>query len=275
MNLHHHSLSAPAAVLTFALLSETLCAQVTGTQMPVTPQRPQNPRDIDGTVRVATPEAPGRSIGEFAGRSVRTRKGEDLGTIKDVVIDVHAGRIVYALVASRTNEALRLVPFAALDQLENANGTTVEIELANWEQLAPVRAQEFETGRLTLSEADRQLLAERFGKTEPRPPGAPPSSGSQRGAGARTSGGSQLLPLGQLRGKKVSTGNENVGTINDVMVDTNLMTAAAVIAAEPDFVAGGQRFIVSLRQLNIAARDLDPITIALTRADFEKAQLAR
>ena len=280
MSARRHALRAPVAIVSFALFSGALCAQLPSPQLPIASPRPQNPRDLDGTVRRATSELPGRSIGEFAGRPVRTRNGEDLGTLKDIVIDVHAGRIVYAVVASRSNGALRLVPFAALNQLDDANGATVDIERATWEQIPPVRPQEFEAGRLALSESDRKVLAERFGKTEPRPPGeiAPPSgsqTGSQTGAAPRLSGGSQLLALDQLRGKKVSTGSENVGAIGDVMIDTNLMTAIAVITVEQDFAPGGQRFIVPLRQLNIAARDLNPITTTLTRADFEKAQLAK
>ena len=85
------------------------------------------------------------------------------------------------------------------------------------------------------------------------------------------SGGSQLIPLGGLRGKIVSTGSENVGTISDVLIDAQRMTAAAILAPEQNFSFDNKRFIAPLRYLNLAARDQDPITTTLTRADFEAA----
>src|SRR5688572_26011147 len=117
--------------------------------------------DPNSTVRAITGSPPGDSISRFVGRAVQTSKGNKLGTIKDVFVDVHAGRVVYVAVAASADNALRPVPFAAL-RAEDSNAMKVEIEESQWEQILPIKADEFENGRITLSGAERQQLAVRF-----------------------------------------------------------------------------------------------------------------
>jgi sporulation protein YlmC with PRC-barrel domain len=223
-------------------------------------------------VRVIAADASGGNISSFIGQSVRDADGRELGTVKDLVLDVYAGRIVYAATTGRSGDAMRLVPFAALQREQD--GFAVGIGQSQWEQVPPLTEQNVENGRITLSEAERRLVAERFGQEEPAPPNAPPHRSQESAVKSvpTLSGGSQLLSLGDLRGKAVSTGSEDVGTITDVSVDPEQLTAAAVIAPEADFAAGNHRFLVPLHQLNLASRDQDPITTKLTRSDFEKAQ---
>jgi sporulation protein YlmC with PRC-barrel domain len=216
------------------------------------------------TVQVQNGNSPGRSISQFVGRPARTLKGEQLGAIKDVFLDVHSGRVVYAVIATKPGDTLRLVPFAAL-QTDGSDEVKVKIEQAQWQGIPPMKTEEFSAHRITLSGADRRQLATHFGQSEPAPLDA-------ESTGVTTvNGGSQLLRLGELRGKHISTGSEDVGVIDDVVIDSERMTAAAVVTPEKDFSIAERRFVVPARLLNLGARDLDPIRASLTRSDFEAA----
>jgi sporulation protein YlmC with PRC-barrel domain len=220
--------------------------------------------DPNSTVRAITGSPPGRSISRFVGRAVQTSKGSKLGTIKDVFVDIHSGRVVYVAVAASADNALRLVPFAALHP-DDSNAMKVEVEEAQWEQILPIKADEFENGRITLSGAERQQLAASFRQSEP-----PPIENKSASAAA-AQGGSQLMRLGELRGKRITTGTEDVGIIDDVVVDSEHMTAAAVVGPKKDLSVADRRFLVPLRHLNLGARDQDPIRTNLARSAFELA----
>lgn len=231
-------------------------------------ERPDSalPADPNAAVQAIAGSAPGRSISRFVGRPVQNLKGQKLGTIKDVLVDVNSGRVVYAAIAAPSDETLRLAPFAALHTDDDANGLKVEIEQAQWQQIQPIKADDFKTGRVTLSGDERRQLAQRFGQAEP-----PPIDQESTGPVA-VNGGSQLVRLGELRGKRITTGSEHIGFIDDVVVDSERMTAAAIVGPEKDFAIASRRFVVPLRHLSLGARDQEPIRTTLTRTDFEEAQ---
>jgi sporulation protein YlmC with PRC-barrel domain len=221
-------------------------------------------------VRFVTDTPAGQSMNMFAEHRLRSARGEELGVIKDLVADAHVGTIAYATVADRTGE-LRLVPFAALKH-DGGDTFTVEIAEQQWRQIAPLSQREFEAGRLTVSEAQRRELAAPFTlangnrgnvKTAPSAEEKLPESGAQ------------LIRLGDLRGKRVSTGSEDVGTISEIVIDAQKGTASAVLTPERNFASATQKLVVPLRVLNLASRDQNPITTALTRADFEQARQRR
>ena len=91
------------------------------------------------------------SASTISGDGVKNRKGEDLGTIKDLMIDTGSGRVAYAVLSFGgflgMGDKLFAVPFKALDldttnkcfqldvdkeRLENAHG----FDPNNWPDLA-------------------------------------------------------------------------------------------------------------------------------------------
>ena len=77
-----------------------------------------------------------------------------------------------------------------------------------------------------------------------------------------------------MRSKQVSTGSDNLGTITAIVIDADNMTSAALLRPESDIAGENILFLVPLRELNLGARDLDPIRTTLTPADFQSAARA-
>jgi sporulation protein YlmC with PRC-barrel domain len=199
---------------------------------------------------------PGVSLGRYVGQPVRGDGGETLGQVRDLIVDAHSGQLVYATVAGDGSEEARLVPFGAL-RAGGGNGFTIGIAPAGWSQVEPVRADDFSSRPMTLSVATQRALAANF---------------RDHHAKAAGSGGLHLVPLANLRGKRVSTGVENVGEIKDVVIVPEQLQGWVVIAPEKDFQAGARVFVVPLPALNLTAPADDVLATRLTRAEFERAR---
>ena len=78
---------------------------------------PENPPA--GAISVAAKATENHTDREFAGREVRGSDGKKLGRVKDLLIDQHSGKIVYAVISSGglagIRATLRVAPFMALE----------------------------------------------------------------------------------------------------------------------------------------------------------------
>jgi sporulation protein YlmC with PRC-barrel domain len=188
----------------------------------------------------------------FVGRAVRDRDGKLLGSVKDAYLTTHSGKSVYLAVTSPSDDSLRLVPFAAVRQPGLADALTLNVAAKDWEQLPPASVVGIDAARLAISASDGQLLAQLFDESV-----------------REVASGAQLVASSELRGKSVSTGTDNVGTIDDVVID-NRGEAAAVITPGKEFAGTDGKLVVPVHRLNLGTRDLSPIRTDLARSDFEK-----
>lgn len=217
------------------------------------------PAPTRNRVMTTSDAAPGRNLAQFVDRKVSGANDRELGVVEDMLVDAHTGAIAYAAVGNGNGE-LRLVPFAALREAD-AGGFTVSVSEEQWKKLPVHWWPNIELGRWTLSEAESRELSDRFALTK---------------ASARTvaqpRSGTHLIRVRELAGKRVTTGGENIGTIAEVVLGDDQISALAVIAADREFAAAGRKFLVPLGDLNLAATQRNPIETRLTRADFEQAR---
>lgn len=202
-------------------------------------------------LRAITAAAPGTSVFQYIGRSVFVNDGKPGGHVWDVLAEADSGAVIYVLVGSESQNRLRVVSFAALERGNGVDTLRIARGGDGWDDLPSFEVAEFSDGRITLSETARRIVARHFGEV------AAPEA--------------EFFLLGMLRGRRMVTTTENVGTIRDVMIQPEKRMAVALVTPQDDFAIAGREFLVPLRALNLTARQPESITTTLKREDFERA----
>lgn len=228
------------------------------------------------------------SANELTGMKVTNRSGENLGRIKDFVIDTQSGQVVYAVVGSGgvagIGEKLHAVPVQALNH--NAAGDseslTLDVDSERWAQ-----APRFSKDRLSSLQQDQEgrSLHEFYGQTwrpdsrvsmnnPVRNQGAQAGTTASRQESARglDMQGQRLALASSLIGKNIRSGTETIGEIEDVIVQLQSGSAAALLDPDNDFAGSDQKYIVPLNRFTIAGNNA--LTATLQRSDFSSARQA-
>lgn len=207
----------------------------------------------------------GQSSRELIGQDVKNALGEGLGQVKDLVIDARAGRIVYALVASGgllgVGEKIRPVPFAAFRDTYRADGDLVlEIERSRWDSVPAIRESEIDS---LLNESRAQAVFSHFGidwKDE-----------MKRGRGESSDRTPKLLRVSRLNNKDVINAGQQVGKIEEVVLNFETRRASVLIDPNDDYTGTDQKFIIDFAQLSPSLDEPQKLTTTLTRAEFARA----
>ena len=212
----------------------------------------------------------GASARDIIGQNVRNTAGEDLGEVKDLVVSPK-GKIVYALVGSGgvlgVGEKLRAVPFSALKPPVTAEGhrrLMLETTKAKFESAPILRSEEVDL--LTTEDRARGVF-EYFGQDWNR------EKMDLRTAAADKSG--RLFRASKLMGKDLKNAGQEVGEIEDLVIDHSSRQASLLLDPENDYTGSSQRFILGFDQVMQSMDDKDAFATNLTRADFERAKPAR
>jgi sporulation protein YlmC with PRC-barrel domain len=223
----------------------------------------------DAELAVTSEKSAGASARDIIGQDVRNSAGADLGEVKDLVISPKRGNVAYALVSKGgvlgVGEKIRVVPFSALKSAAVTRGAlTLDITEAKWLEAPLFRNEELdllgtERGREVFSfygqDWDREMVSKRS---------ADSSQTSDR-----------LMRVSTLIGKEVKNAGQEVGEIEDVIVDLSSRRGSALIDPEDDYVGTNQEYIINFDQLMVSPDRQDAYTTILTRADFERAEPAR
>lgn len=89
-------------------------------------------------------------------------------------------------------------------------------------------------------------------------------------AGADQSG--RLMRVSALIGKDLKNAGQEVGEIEDVIVDLSSRRGSALIDAEDDYVGNDREYIINFNQVMANPDRGDDLTTTLTRSDFERAE---
>lgn len=227
------------------------------------------------------------SANEMTGMAVTNRSGENLGRIKDFVIDTQSGQVVYAVVGSGgvagIGEKLHAVPVQALSHSTagDRESMTLDVEASRWAQ-----APRFSKDRLTSLQQDQQgrSIHEYYGQTWRAGPSVSMNNpvrnqGSQAGTTAgrqetrsldTQSQGGRLALASNLIGKNIRSGSQSVGEIEDVIVQLESGSAAALLDPDNDFAGSDQKYIVPLNRLTLSENNM--LTANLQRSDFSSAR---
>jgi sporulation protein YlmC with PRC-barrel domain len=196
------------------------------------------------------------ALNQLAGKPVRGADQEQLGTVTDFLLEPQTGRVVFAIVPTGRGaggETFRLVPMATLDPAASSQeALALKITRAQWDQVGTITEQEIQ-GRVSLNADLVQRNARQFSL-----PGAENAAAM-----------SNLVRATGLRGQPVRSGAEQVGTIEDVLVDVVRQTAAAAVKPATNFAATNAAVIVPFAQLQFTPEGA--ITTTLGRNEFQAA----
>jgi sporulation protein YlmC with PRC-barrel domain len=219
---------------------------------------------------VSTADSDHRSAGASArdvlGREVRGSDGEKLGELKDLVVASGAGKIVYGLVGSGgvlgVGTKIRAVPFASLSVPMGRTGAiSIPVTKAKWENAAVLDEDELD---LLGVESRGRGLFEYYGQDWERELASLTAKPGEKSF--------RLLRIAPLLGKKLRNAGQDVGEIEDVIVNFETRRASALIDADDDYVGSPEKFLVSFNQVMISPDKKDTIATPLTRAEFAAAK---
>ena len=296
MNTYRKHITIGLSFSAFAFSS----ALLTAATRPSSQQRSGMSTQSQNVVQVATEDADRHGIQYYLGNELRGANGQMVGTIKDFIIETDSGKITFAVVSSGgvagIGDTLRLVPFESIKRSPNTNRFTTSVQQSKWETLPVVDERNFKAGRVNITPDQRRQLAASYSRVDadpddraryPLPPapvpgaapetpaaGAPvPSSAPTTTAGPEQGDfGGSLVRASTLKGKSVRSGTEEVGEIDDVVINFDRGIVTALIDTESEFSGPDEHeFLVPFSQLQLRSGE-DSIATRLTRADFQRAQ---
>lgn len=196
---------------------------------------------------------------------------QEIGEVQDLLIDTQSGKIVYAVVQSGGLLGIgaehRAVPFSSLNlaQGDSTRGYSAErVGVGNYFTLA-LSADKWN---------DAPEMDDDFFETEYEL-----RDQSFRYYGASTdyldgsSGEGRLARATDLMDIEIANGDDDVGEIEDVIINVQRRTASLLVEPEggPDLT--GSDVVIGFNKVNFArGEDLEPATTSLTNADFQNAR---
>lgn len=212
------------------------------------------------SVRLATGESERFTLGQLVGKPVRGTNQETFSTIADFLIVADTGQVQFAIVPSGggpQGETFRLVPLTAVDPAATGDGITSRLNQEQWNQVGTVTQGEL-PARFTMTTEHLQRLAGQFTVSGH----AAPDVGAK----------GELVRASALKGQPLRSGNDTVGTIEDVAIDLRRQVAAAVVKSQSEYTGGQeQRYLVPMAQVKAAEGGAGLVT-TLGRNEFAQAQ---
>ena len=210
------------------------------------------------SVRLATPDSDSFGLSKLAGKPLHTPDRQQLGTVSDFLIEANTGRVHFALVPSGSGaagETFRLVPMAAV-QPGGADGLNVRISPEEWNRVGTMTQAEL-PARVTLNADQLQRLGQQF---------------TSAGQAVQLHANGELVRASSLKGQALRSGNDQVGTVDDVVIDLRQQVAAAVVKSANGYAGNEQRFLVPMAQIKGGADANAALTTSLGRQEFAQAQ---
>ena len=213
-----------------------------------------------GQVRLASQSDDKCTAAKYDNAQVRGNNGENLGNVKDFLVDPSDGTIRFAVVSSGgwmgVGDTLRLVPFTALKQVNRDSSEetpfTVALTKSQWQSLPSLAEDKFEEGQIQLSQTQARQLAQAF-STE----------------ASRASANPNLVRASKIRGLDITAQNQDIGSIEDVIVRPGDSNALALLDPDDDFAGGEQKYLVPVSDLQLTGNGSAHTT--LTKQDFRSA----
>jgi sporulation protein YlmC with PRC-barrel domain len=210
----------------------------------------------------------GNSARDIIGQDVRTAAGDKLGEVKDLIVSPQ-GRILYAVISSGgvlgVGDKMKAVPFSALRSTEVHRGAlTVDLDKAKWEGAPRIHQDELD---LLSTEAQSRTVYEYYGQKWDRD--LIPTTAAVTGRN------NALLRVSSLLGKNLKNAGQDVGEIEDVIVDVPSRRATALLDPDNDFAGTNEKYLIGFDQIMRNPDKKDAFSTMLTRAEFAGAKPAR
>jgi sporulation protein YlmC with PRC-barrel domain len=273
---HRLAIALPLIAFVFAPTAIAQNDRTSTTARPDVASRDGHRMDLSQGVYIASIDAEERSLRHYAGQTLRNTEGAELGAVRDFVVHPASSRVRYAVVSSGgvlggIGNSLRLVPFDALRHSRDKRFFEVDILQAAWLQVPPVRDEDFVVDRFEITAAQHDTMTQRFGspaRSESRTVETTRTTGSTTAENAFTG----LIRASVIRGKSVLADGRHVGNIENIILDLDRGTAAALLDSSGEFTGTRGKYLVPLGRLQFTTPPRDAVVTTLTREDFHRAQ---
>lgn len=255
---------------------------------------------VAGKIRLAPEGKDDRTLRKIEGQKVKGLGGDDLGDVKDLLIEPESGRVAFAVVATGgmlgVGETLRLVPFGSLRRTADRDAFLIEMTEAQWKEMPVIERKAYNDGNIAVSAANQraaernqpEVATVRDGRTETRPVARDPDRVTRRDereeredrtdravspeASRRVEAGNldRVIRSSKLRGKEIRAGDQKIGKIESVVLDWESGAATAVLDLDRSFTGTNRKFMIPVSELALRSEDQDVIVTNLTRADFQQ-----
>ncbi|MGH7945167.1 MAG: PRC-barrel domain-containing protein, partial [Opitutaceae bacterium] len=181
-------------------------------------------------IQVASSNAAANGVRQLAGQPVLTADGQNLGTLKDFIVDASSGKVAYGVVSSGgflgAGDTLRAIPCDALQPAPGAEGFTVQLQPEQWSQVSAINEEDFNAGRIDISADQQRQISQVFGSTETNRAATPANADTRAtrdtaatsGIASTSGGGLQFQRVSAIRGKNIHSGPQKVGNIEEVVI---------------------------------------------------------
>jgi sporulation protein YlmC with PRC-barrel domain len=235
----------------------------------------QSAPDLAQGVYLASIDAEDRSLRRYAGFRLLNTESAELGTVRDFIVHPSSSRVRYAVISSGgvlggIGNSLRLVPVEALRRGQEPKTFAIDILQSAWLQTPPISDDDYVADRFAISAEQHQTLTQRFAAANPS--GSRPMTARVTTNTAPNAETDRLIRASALRGKKVTAGDRHVGNVENIILDLEQGTAAALLDASGEFTGTTGKYLVPLSRLAITAPPQNMVSTVLTRADFDRAQ---
>lgn len=225
---------------------------------------PDSARDDDPVKPAAKTLRTAETAREIIGQDVASRDGVKLGELQDLVVNAKGGRIAYALVSSGGvlgfGAELRAVPFAAFKDTYDPDGNlTLDLEHGDWTSIPTLGEEPL------ASLADEALIASTFRAFGEQPPS------DLRGGNSR----GNLVRVSEITGREVLSQGEEVGEIEDVIVNIQQQRASALLDPEDDITGSERKLVVGFDRLRLEGGDDSRLVTDLSRDELRRATPSR
>jgi uncharacterized protein YrrD len=203
----------------------------------------------------------------FRGMAVENTDAEQLGTLRNVIVDLQTGEVVYGIVATGgflgVRSTRKIVPATALSSATTKRRTlALDVSVARWK-----RAPNVQRNLLKLAEPARGQELRAYYGILPREARLAQANG--RGAPAPQPPSHLQLATDLLGQEIIGQRDQPMGRISDLLVDfSGHKSVFALIHAK--FLNGSQSYAVPLRDLTAAGTKM---RVDITRAAVQAAPL--
>lgn len=218
-------------------------------------------------IELAPRDTDDRGLDKYIGASVIGAKGKVLGELRDFLADERTSRLGFAVVASGGmlgfGDTLRLLPIGALKWSNDDARFSVSLSDDQWRALPTISEEDFEEHRLAITGKVPQ-------RREPAESGTTATSTPPLAGSAKLN--QRLMRISTLPGTDVHVLDQDVGEIEDVILDFRAGTVQALLDPDRGFAGSGDKVLVPLGKFVFAERGERLVSTTLTRADFNDLQ---
>lgn len=251
MKSHNPRLIATGAIAAFALaFGSVAVAQTTAS---------------DQNVRIASKQDLKCTVGHITGKKLMSRDGKSLGSIKDLLIDPHSGRIQYAVLSSGgfagIGNKLHLIPYYMLRQHGQDHNFQASITPDQLKNAPSIGEDAFDRYSVAVDSQQQSAIDQAYGSSRANVANA---QSSQNGSGT-------FIRASKLEDRDVMANGTKFAHLENLVIDPGATHALALVKPAKSANAGDHKFLVPLQRLHLSTSKKSEITTTLDPSAFQNA----